>query len=270
MAERMIAADLRPHLWARRREVMDQYSESDAVLTASAATLAAACDVIGLCLYDAAATDAVLSGDDGLFCGLRPGTVVAVHSTVGPDYVQALAERLAERRVRLVDAPVSGGPAAAEGKLLVMVGGDDDDVAACQPMFATYSDNVVRLGTNGTAQATKLLNNALMAAITGLVFDLFELGGALGIDREGLARVLSGGSAANAVIDYYLGAGGAEQMSIKGWPTLHKDVELVRSLASSTTLADGQLVTTAAATIRAMERHREPWAQTRPQDDDRT
>lgn len=256
MAERMIAAGQRPWLWARRAEVLDRYRAAEATLAATPAQLGAACDVIGLCLYDAAATDAVLDGDTGLLARIRPGTVLAVHATVGPGYVRDLAERVAALGVRVVDAPVSGGPAAAEGRLLVVVGAEDADVARCRPMFATYSDNVVHLGAVGAAQATKLLNNALMTATAGLVFDVFELGEALGIDRDGLGAVLSGGSAACASIGYFLGAGGAQQLSANAWPTLHKDVALVEDLVAGTPLADGLLVAAAATTITTMARHR--------------
>ena len=83
MAERMIDAGLQPWLWARRQEVLDRYEGAQAQLAVSPAQLGADCDVIGLCLYDAAATDSVLFGADGLMSAIRPGTVLALHSTVG-------------------------------------------------------------------------------------------------------------------------------------------------------------------------------------------
>jgi 3-hydroxyisobutyrate dehydrogenase-like beta-hydroxyacid dehydrogenase len=258
MAERMIDAGLRPWLWARRREVLDRYADSDAHLAASPAQLAAEADVIGLCLYDAEATDSVLWGPDGVMSAVRPGAVLAMHATVGPAYVQDLSERVASYGVSIVDAPVSGGPAAAEGKLLVIAAGDEEPRVRCAPMFETYAGRVVHVGAVGAAQAAKLINNSLMTAITGLVFDAFDLGAALGIDAEGLADVLGNGSAANPSIPVYA-AIGAEEFSIRAWPTLHKDVALMQALEVPTT----QLVDVARAAIADMAARRADYVASR-------
>jgi 3-hydroxyisobutyrate dehydrogenase-like beta-hydroxyacid dehydrogenase len=223
----------------------------DAVVVASPAELASSSDVIGLCLYDGAATDEVVFGRNGLIEAIRPGTVLAVHSTVGPGYVTDLADRMARLEVSVLDAPVSGGPAAATGELLVMVGGSNADVEVCSPMFATYANRVVRLGRVGAAQAAKLVNNSLMTAITGLVFDAFDIGSALGIDGAGLGEVLSCGSASNPSVPVYLNLG-AEQFSYRAWPTLHKDVALLKDLRSDSSF----LIQAASATIAEMARRR--------------
>jgi 3-hydroxyisobutyrate dehydrogenase-like beta-hydroxyacid dehydrogenase len=248
MAERMISAGLRPWLWARRREVRDRYAGTDAHLATTPAQVGAEADVIGLCMYDAAATDAVLWGPDGVMSAVRPGAVLAIHATVGPAYVQDLAERVAPHGVSVVDAPVSGGPAAAEGKLLVISAGDEAPRDRCASMFETYAGRIVHVGGLGAAQSAKLINNSLMTALTGLVFDAFDLGATLGIDRDGLADVLGNGSAANPSIPVYA-AIGAEEFSIRAWPTLHKDVALMEVLGVPAT----QLVDVARATIADME-----------------
>lgn len=252
MAERMMAGGLQPWLWARRSEVLGHYEGSDdAHLAVSPAELGSHSDVVGLCLYDADATDAVLFGTEGLMEGVRPGTVLAVHATVGPGYVIRLASQLAERDVHVVDAPVSGGPAAATGRLLVITGGDEEPLARCAPMFATYAETVVHTGGVGSAQATKLINNSLMTAITGLVFDAFDLGSALAIDSDALGAVLANGSAANPSVGHYLMLG-AHGFSVHAWPTLHKDVALAQAMDVPTNL----LLDVASAAIAEMHRQR--------------
>ena len=263
MAERMMAKGLRPWLWARRAEILDRYRDADATLAASPAELGEHCDVIGLCMYDADATDAVVFGPNGMMTSIRPGTILCIHATVGPDYVTDLAARVADRGVRVVDAPVSGGDEAATGNLLVMVAGDDDDIAACIPMLDTYAGKVVNVGGLGAAQAVKLINNALMTAITGLVFDSFDLGDRFGVDPERLGAVLAGGSAANPSVGYYLALGGAEELSIRAWPTLHKDVELVEAVTEGSALHESLLVTSAVTTIGDMARRRARWVEER-------
>lgn len=261
MAERMLAEGLRPWVWARRAEVLDRFRATDATIAASPAELGANCDVIGLCLFDADATESVLSGDDGLLAAIRPGTVLAIHSTVAPAYVRELADRVAPLGVHVVDAPVSGADAesAAKRELLVIFGGSDEDFDACTPMFATYAGRVVRVGPVGASQGTKLINNVLMTAITGLVFDAYDLGHALSIDEEGLAAVLASGSAANPSVTIYRQLGGAETFSVRAWPTLHKDVPLARSEADAAGLDLPLLVPTAERTIDEMVRRRAGW-----------
>lgn len=251
MAERMISYGLRPALWARRDEVLERYRDADAIIVTSPAELGAHSDVIGLCLYDSKAIDEVVFGPDGIVEALRPGLTIAIHSTVGPRYVKALAGRLAGYGSATVDAPVSGGPAAAIGQLLVITGGSGPDVQLCAPMFTTYANRVVHVGGVGAAQAAKLVNNALMTGITGLVFDAFDLGSALDIDPAGLAEILANGSAANPCVPLYMDLG-AEQLSYRAWPTLHKDVALAQGLGIDTPL----LIGTAVATIAEMERRR--------------
>jgi 3-hydroxyisobutyrate dehydrogenase len=269
MVERMIDGGLRPWLWARRPEVLNRYRDREATLAASPAELGASCDVIGLCLYDAEATDAVLFGANGVMTSIRPGTILCLHATLGPQYVRDLAARIADRGVHVVDAPVSGGDEAATGNLLVMVGGHGDHIAACHPMFTTYANRVVNVGGLGAAQAVKLINNALMTAITGLVFDSFDLGAQFGVDPNRLGEVLAAGSASNPSVGYYLGLGGAEEFSIRAWPTLHKDVELVATVTDGTPLGQGLLVTSAVATIAEMAARRAGWVRARGRESDR-
>lgn len=266
MAARMISAGLRPWLWARRREVLDRYVVTDAHIATSPAELGARCDVVGLCLYDADAIDTVLYGDDGLMTEIRPGTVLAVHATVGSRYLTALAERVAERDVHLVDAPVSGGDEAAlAGQLLVIFGGDDVLHQGCQPMFDTYASRVIDVGPLGSAQTAKLINNSLMTAITGLVFEAFEVGQNLDIDRDGLADVLANGSAANPAVGVYR-AFGAETFAIRAWPTLHKDVALAAREFDDLPGSAALLMESATATIAEMERLREHYERVRVHD----
>ncbi|EUA51075.1 NAD binding domain of 6-phosphogluconate dehydrogenase family protein [Mycobacterium xenopi 3993] len=108
--------------------------------------------------------------------------MIAVHSTVHPNTCRELAKKAAARGVSVIDAPVSGGgDAAAEGRLLVMVGGDRDVVEQCRPVFETYAAAVVHLGDVGSGQTTKLLNNLLFTANLATAATTLALGQALGV-----------------------------------------------------------------------------------------
>ena len=88
----------------------------------------------------------------------------------------------------------AGAPAVAEGRLLVMVGGDADVVERCRPVFASYADPIVHLGALGSGQTTKLLNNVLFTANLGTAATALALGEALGVSPDRLTEVISRGS----------------------------------------------------------------------------
>ena len=126
MARRIIEAGYPVTLWARRPGTLEPFADTAAKTAGSPAELAAASDLVCVCVRDDADTEEVV---DAVLGGLAAGGVIAVHSTVHPDTCRRLAERAQARGVRLIDAPVSGGaPAAEAGRLLVMAGGDEETV----------------------------------------------------------------------------------------------------------------------------------------------
>ncbi len=119
-----------------------------------AAYLAAATDIVVSFVVDDRQTESVLFGDFGLAAALRPGSVVVACSTMPPDYVRALAPRLAERRVTLIDAPVTGGMVGAQkGTLTVMAGGPSAAMERVRPVLATFGARIYHLGEEHGAGA---------------------------------------------------------------------------------------------------------------------
>ena len=167
--------------------------------------------------------------------GLAAGGVIAVHSTVHPDTCRRLAERARAGGVRLVDAPVSGGaPAAEAGRLLVMVGGDEEAVEFCRPVFGSYGDPIVHLGPVGAGQVTKLLNNAAFTAHLGVAVSLLALGQSLGVDQLRLADVISHGSGNSFALERVASAGGTiARIGQHAGHLLRKDVQLIADVAAA-------------------------------------
>jgi 3-hydroxyisobutyrate dehydrogenase-like beta-hydroxyacid dehydrogenase len=122
---------------------------------------------------------------------MRPGGRIAIHSTVHPDTVSALAKRAAVRGIGLIDAPVSGGGAGAAARTLtVMIGGDEAVVAAARPIFETFGGLIVRVGGVGAGQMAKLVNNALMAAHVAMAHYGLSAASALGLDKAALSEIV--------------------------------------------------------------------------------
>ncbi|TRW85469.1 NAD(P)-dependent oxidoreductase [Mycolicibacterium sp. 018/SC-01/001] len=138
----------------------------------------------------------------------RPGTVIAIHSTIEPDTAPELADRLRDTGIRIVDAPVSGGAGAADkGELAVMVGADDTAYDIVKPVFKQWASLVVRAGEPGAGTRMKVARNMLTFTGFAAACEAQKLAAAAGIDLQKLGRVVrhsdaqSGGPGAIMVRD---------------------------------------------------------------------
>ncbi|MGI5460394.1 NAD(P)-dependent oxidoreductase [Streptomyces sp. CA-249302] len=259
MARRIIDAGYETTLWARRPASLVPFADTAAKRAASPAELAVNSDLVCVCVVDDADVEEVLTGEHGVLAGLRKGGVVAIHSTVHPDTCRRLADRARTHGVTLIDAPVSGGgPAAAEGKLVVMAGGESGTVAYCRPVFATFGNPVVHMGPLGTGQLAKLLNNLLFTANLATAADTLSLGRDLAIDQAALAQVLANGSAGSFAMNRVAAAGGTlDRFATHAAPLLRKDVRLVTDVAASAG-AEAEIVTSAAGAALALMNQERP------------
>lgn len=170
-----------------RTDAMTPLAEAGATLADSVADVAAA-DVISVTvLTDAQVRDVVAELADHA----RPGTVIAIHSTIEPDTAPELAEKLQDRGIRIVDAPVSGGASAADkGELAVMVGADDAAYDIVKPVFKRWASLVVRAGEPGAGTRMKVARNMLTFIGFAAAFEAQKLAEASGIDLQKLGRVV--------------------------------------------------------------------------------
>lgn len=237
-------------VWARRPEATTDFP-ADVTRAATPRELAANSDVIGLCLFDSASVDDVMFGADGLAEGLQSGSIVLIHSTVLPQYVIDLEAKLAPAGVRIVDAPISGGGAAAAlGELTIMLGGSTQDCDEVAPVIEAMSTNAVRLGAVGAGQKTKLLNNALLTAQLGLVNAMLDLADQLGIDRAGALTTISTSSGASYALEMLMRSSSVATLaSSQARPLLAKDVRLLASMVGEESL----IVTVGEDFVKLME-----------------
>ncbi len=130
-------------------------------IATSAADAARGAEVVDVVVLDGPQVDAVTSGPDGVLAGAEPGAVIAVHSTVLPSTVDAVAAA-APPGVTVIDAPVSGGVRGARaGTLCVMVGGPRDAFDQVRPVLDAVGDLVIHLGGRGAGLAAKLARNLI-------------------------------------------------------------------------------------------------------------
>ncbi|MBW0011584.1 NAD(P)-dependent oxidoreductase [Mycobacterium sp.] len=253
MARRIVDGGYETTLWARRPATLEPFAATRAKVAASRVELAAASDLVCLCVVGDADIEEIAYRGQGLLSAMKPGSVIAVHSTVHPDTCRTLAKHAEDRGISVIDAPVSGGgKAASEGRLLVMVGGDTDAVERCRPVLETYADPVIHVGDLGSGQTTKLLNNLLFTANLGMAATTLALADDLGVAPDRLVEVVSHSSGNSFALNALGGVGGLERLAGLAGTLLQKDIRLVVELADRAAARAGAVLDAADATLALM------------------
>jgi 3-hydroxyisobutyrate dehydrogenase len=226
MAQRIIEQGVPTTLWARRPQSLELFA-GIATLAADPVELGRASDVVGICVTDGAAVCDVTLGPRGVLAGMADGSVLALHSTIGTDECAEIADAATARGVHVIDAPVSGGgAAAAEGRLTVYVGGADAAVARARPILETYGNPVLHMGALGSGLRTKLLNNALNAAHFALAHDAFAIGAGFGLEATALGEALRNGSGRSFSLEVFVGLRSFDAIADHVGPIMSKDIGL--------------------------------------------
>jgi 3-hydroxyisobutyrate dehydrogenase-like beta-hydroxyacid dehydrogenase len=188
MAGRLVGRDGGLVVFDLRPEATAPLAEQGATVAADVAALGAACDVIEVMVLDDAQVRTVVTE---LLTTARPGTVIAIHSTIRPETAEELAVVAAEHRVDVLDVPVSGGfMGAAEGTLAAMVGGERAAYEQAKPVFERWASVVVHMGPVGAGTRTKLARNLMHFVAYTAAGEAQRLAEAAGLDLQKLARVV--------------------------------------------------------------------------------
>lgn len=171
--------------------------QAGVVPAASAADAVGDADVVLVAVRNQAQLEELLFGQDGIAAAMRPGAAVLLTSTVGGAGVEAVAGRLRDMGLLLVDAPVSGGPVrAGTGDLLVVVGADDEAWAVTEDVLEAMSSTLVRVGDEpGYGQSMKTVNQLLCGVHIAAAGEALALAQALGLDTEAALKALMAGAA---------------------------------------------------------------------------
>jgi 2-hydroxy-3-oxopropionate reductase len=186
----------------RSRAAVDDLVQHGAKASLSPREVAAQADVLITVLPNSPDVELVALGKDGIIEGARPGLVYVDMSTISPIVSQKVGSALAERGVRMLDAPVSGGEKGAiDGALSIMVGGDKSVFEAVLPIFQAMGKTVTLLGPLGFGGFTKLANQIIVALNLTALGEALTLARKAGLDRELTLRALAGGLAGSRCLD---------------------------------------------------------------------
>lgn len=239
MVRRLLACGHEVTIWNREPEVTPPLLALGASAAPTPRAVAEAVEVTLLCVLDAAAVRDCVFGPAGVAAAQRtgpPGLLVDL-STISPDSTRDFAARLHQATgTGWVDAPMSGGPAAAEaGRLTVMAGGSAEDLARATPALQALAANITHMGEVGAGQVTKLVNQALVGAGFVLLAEALAMAEAAGIDAGRLPACLAGGFADSTLLAQVFPAMQARQFEPKlGYARqLDKDMRAVQDFAEA-------------------------------------
>ncbi|CAE6941503.1 NAD(P)-dependent oxidoreductase [Paraburkholderia domus] len=264
MIRHLLRAGHAVHVWNRTRAKAEALSADGAKVVDTPRELASRCEVVLLCLADAAAVDETVFGPVGLLSADATATRrlrwIVDHSSIPPAATRAFARRAAtaaeaaasaaagegkgERgpedggatSVGWIDAPVSGGVAGATaGTLAIMAGGAAADVEAVTPLLGAYSARVTHMGNVGAGQTTKLCNQTIVTATLAAIAEAVSLAQRSGIDAAKLSEGLAGGWADSVLLQIFVPRMTQSGLApIGAFRTFQKDIDTVAATAYET------------------------------------
>ena len=160
-------------------------------------------EVVWICVSNTEAVEQVLFGENGVEQVLTPGITVVDSSTISPGATRDFAERVRAKGANYVDAPVTGSKiGAAEGKLIFIVGGDEQVVEKLDPLFAAMGKAIVHMGENGMGQTAKIGMNLMIALIYEGFAEALVLTSKLGLKPELFLQLVEKSMVRSGVTDY--------------------------------------------------------------------
>jgi 2-hydroxy-3-oxopropionate reductase len=204
MAANLLAAGFPLVVHNRSRGAVDALVADGAQAADGPAALAGEVDIVVTMLPDSPDVEAVVLGEGGVAEGIREGALLVDMSTIAPAVSRRIHETLAARGVQAVDAPVSGGePAARDGQLAIMAGGEEAAVRRARPLFDALGKATTHIGPPGAGQVAKAANQVMVALHIQAAAEALLLATRAGVDPARVREALLGGFAASRVLEVH-------------------------------------------------------------------
>jgi len=202
MCRNLLKAGFDLTVFSRSRGNVDPIVAAGAKAAGSPKEVALLSEMVITMVPDSPEVRAVALGPDGVIEGVHPGLILADMSSIAPLASREIAAKLAEKGVRMMDAPVSGGePKAVDGTLSVMVGADVQDFEACLPVLKAMAATVTHVGPVGAGNTAKLANQIMVAGHIAAMSEALVLAAKAGVDPEAVFKAVRGGLAGSAVLE---------------------------------------------------------------------
>jgi 3-hydroxyisobutyrate dehydrogenase-like beta-hydroxyacid dehydrogenase len=202
MGMNILQAEYPLTVWNRTASRADELVAAGAKLGQSPHEVAAASDFLITMVSDPPALEEILWGADGALAGLKRGSIYMDSSTVSPALARKIAAACAEREVKFLDAPVTGGDwGARKGELVFMIGGDAETLKEAEPVIGVLGKKWFLLGPHGAGQTVKLAMNLILALQVDALAEAIALVRGAGLGAEKLVEVLQSSMARSGVLD---------------------------------------------------------------------
>ncbi|MCB9784281.1 MAG: NAD(P)-dependent oxidoreductase [Candidatus Omnitrophica bacterium] len=196
MARNLMKAGFEVTVHSRTMSKCDELVKEGAKKAETPSEAARGMDATVTIVTDTPDVEAVILGENGVIESAEEGSVVIDMSTISPSVTVEIAKALKEKRIGMVDAPVSGGDVGAiNGTLTIMAGGEESDFNRALPLFEAMGKTITHVGPSGAGQSTKLCNQVLVGTHLVAVCEALLLAKKSGLDLEKTLRVLTGGAA---------------------------------------------------------------------------
>ncbi len=201
MAQNILNAGHEVTVHNRSREKEEPLAQTGAQRAASPQEAAAGAEVIITCVSDTPDVEAIILGNRGVIHGAQQGAIVVDMSTISPIATRRIADTLATKGIKMLDAPVSGGSEGAQnGTLTIMIGGEAADVDKVLPVLEAMGKTMTHVGPIGAGQITKAINQIIISGTFLSVAEGLTLGIKAGLDMPKIVQALSGGAANSWVL----------------------------------------------------------------------
>ncbi|HNQ95147.1 MAG TPA: NAD(P)-binding domain-containing protein [Anaerolineales bacterium] len=180
----------------RSRAAVDELVAEGATAASSPSEVASQADVVFTNLPDSPDVEKVVLGEKGIIAGAHHGLVYVDNSTIKPASARRIAEKLKEKNVSALDAPVSGGDIGARnGTLTIMVGGETSALERVMPVLLAMGKTVTHVGDAGAGQVAKAANQIMVAAQMVAMGELLVFAKKAGVDPRKVVDAIKGGAA---------------------------------------------------------------------------
>jgi 3-hydroxyisobutyrate dehydrogenase len=235
------------------RQPVEELQAQGAQVVANPKEVAENSTIIITCVPDAPEVSSVCLGEQGIIEGAAPGTIVIDCSTISPTSTQAIAARLKEHSIEMLDAPISGGPErAARGELAIMVGGEEATFARARPVLEVMGKSVTHVGPNGMGEVIKLANNTICGLLMIGISEAFTMAVKAGGDAEQMREVIMQSAGANFLLDQWVKDRMLKDSYDAGFATTLMQKDLGAALEAGRTLGVPMMMTALAYQLYEM------------------
>jgi len=202
MARNLLKAGYPLVVHNRSRAAVEELAKEGAKAGATSKEVTGQSEVLITMLPDSPDVELVYAGENGVFAGVKSGTLLIDMSSISPVTARKLAAEADKRGCDMLDAPVSGGEAGAIGATLsIMIGGKASAVERAMPIFQALGKNIVHVGDAGAGQVTKAANQMVVGTTIAIVSEALVLAAKAGVDPAKVRQALLGGFAQSKILE---------------------------------------------------------------------